>query len=1148
MFGEKHTQPGLFNVPVVCEVTNEAINDAFQSLSRQLNDEVSPALRKNFDRDTGELTSSGVVCGNKGPADVTCEDPSDWASEVGSELNPGSAYLVLSVSQNAQWLWAITNTGSTKGLMKTWELDSDGFPISTTPTDTASSTLIRSVIAWHATDAAGEKAACVKGSTLQLISLASGVITFRGNLALPAAPAVPNHGRWLGDRLLIFPRNAGEILWVIDCSNLDAPTLEHQVQSGDSGGETAGAMGYFNAAEDTLFIVGTNGLESWDWPVKATKPTAVSYITTSFSNNAAGYSEDDAFLVVMEYFNATTLNARTYDIAADGQTISLNTIGTVSGTFASFISRAAIFGTDGATPYVSFHRTAASAHGVMTFDCSDLTQLVLTDDQAGTGSFNSTYGRYATNDTWFWDWGDLGQATEVFTPGQTTFTIECQVELGRILFNQQDIPCADVRVIAGIPDNHGIILNLDADLLDSQEGTYYLDHDNFTNMANDNHPQYLLRQFANGTFKESFDAVVTSNGTVITLTLDTASGVTSLNTQFSDGITEFTTPATITCTAGTDISPQANYIYVLQSTGALTKSTSDWPTAEHIKVAYLSVPSATFVQANGVYVNQNWNDHLQDTNNQGHLAHMAQRSRLQGAIYHSGLGGAGTTDYVTITSGSPDTIDLKVATGEMYQMHKQTIAAFDTSGGDVFLVPNDSVTAYVTGTDLATFLTDAAGGSMSGRYYNLVLWGVGNKTGEFSPMMINLPLGSYTLQANAEADNSNYTVFTIPDSFNRESSTGFLIARILLKHSAAGGGTWTHISTTDLRGLTAAAAASGGGGTLSDHGALSGLSDDDHAQYLLVDGSRNMTGSLINTSGNIEVEATLPRFILDETDAAQVWHMTAIGGEYRIRDATGGSVYPLRIEPLVPTSALWFKASPALAQFGIDVSLEATDKLYFDSGVHTYIHQVSTDKLDIVAGGTTMLSIDEENDLIAVTGTITSAGSGDNIQLAGVGPNNFGGSLSDFISWEIGGAFTSGGAGTVVIGLDVNKVLTAAAGDTTWHTQAAIRGQITTQGNSEVIPLVSGLRVEEPTLTIGAGDTVTIATALYIEGAPTEGATNYALFMDGGVARLDSAQALGGGATPTLGTIGGSGPTAAGQNEWIEIHTQNGARFVPAWA
>lgn len=42
--------------------------------------------------------------------------------------------------------------------------------------------------------------------------------------------------------------------------------------------------------------------------------------------------------------------------------------------------------------------------------------------------------------------------------------------------------------------------------------------------------------------------------------------------------------------------------------------------------------------------------------------------------------------------------------------------------------------------------------------------------------------------------------------------------------------------------------------------------------------------------------------------------------------------------------------------------------------------------------------------------------------------------------------------------------------------------------------------------------------------------------------------ALGGGATPTFGTIGGTGPTAAAQNTWMRVLDANGESFwVPAW-
>ena len=52
----------------------------------------------------------------------------------------------------------------------------------------------------------------------------------------------------------------------------------------------------------------------------------------------------------------------------------------------------------------------------------------------------------------------------------------------------------------------------------------------------------------------------------------------------------------------------------------------------------------------------------------------------------------------------------------------------------------------------------------------------------------------------------------------------------------------------------------------------------------------------------------------------------------------------------------------------------------------------------------------------------------------------------------------------------------------------------------------------------------------------------------GAVQFMYALTALGGGAAPTLGTIGGSGPTAAAQNTWLKLVDNNGNAFwVPVW-
>jgi hypothetical protein len=46
---------------------------------------------------------------------------------------------------------------------------------------------------------------------------------------------------------------------------------------------------------------------------------------------------------------------------------------------------------------------------------------------------------------------------------------------------------------------------------------------------------------------------------------------------------------------------------------------------------------------------------------------------------------------------------------------------------------------------------------------------------------------------------------------------------------------------------------------------------------------------------------------------------------------------------------------------------------------------------------------------------------------------------------------------------------------------------------------------------------------------------------------INNGTALGGGAAPTLGTIGGSGPTAAAQAQWVEIDINGTAHWIPVW-
>jgi hypothetical protein len=316
-----------------------------------------------------------------------------------------------------------------------------------------------------------------------------------------------------------------------------------------------------------------------------------------------------------------------------------------------------------------------------------------------------------------------------------------------------------------------------------------------------------LLAFFNGTFIESFNALATSDGATVTMSIEQDGGG-DLTMNFSDGqtILDCTPAATIALTAGSDTSPTDNFIYVLQSTKVLTKSTSDWPSAEHIKVGFFLAPSAGFVQTKGVYINHNTNDHAQGTNGQGHLVHITERLRADHAIYRSG------GDLTITIGGGGTTVDVAVTAGVVRQMHKHATPAMDTATGDAILILNQNGAAFDPVTDLELLTNDANGVAVK-KYFNWLIAAVANKGGEYSPLIMNLPTGSYNKQQSAETDVDGYDVFGLPSEYDVESATGFLIARVTMSKI---GGTWAHVSTVDLRGTNPQSATGGVGGVTTE--------------------------------------------------------------------------------------------------------------------------------------------------------------------------------------------------------------------------------------------------------------------------------------------------------------------------------------------
>jgi hypothetical protein len=318
----------------------------------------------------------------------------------------------------------------------------------------------------------------------------------------------------------------------------------------------------------------------------------------------------------------------------------------------------------------------------------------------------------------------------------------------------------------------------------------------------------VIRIF-NGAVLEDTALAVTSSGSVVTLTYQQEGGG-DLSLFFNGAFTNFdsTDPvASITLTAGSDTAPTLNYVYIPESTGVLTVSTSNFPTAQHVPVATALVQSAGGVQTDGVYKLHAWTDHLADSDDQGHLAHVNHWIRNQNATWVSGVV---PTTSITTNGGAIDNVYFSNTSGVILQLHDHAYPAFDMSGSDPMFCINDDTTAYRRVTDLSTLDEDSTGASLrsNNTYYSIVVWGVVSESSGDSQLFCNLPSGFYITETTAINDSSNYTNFQIPSEF---TGTGFLIARIVLRYQTADSGTFTEVLTEDLRGLQPSTAAGGGG-------------------------------------------------------------------------------------------------------------------------------------------------------------------------------------------------------------------------------------------------------------------------------------------------------------------------------------------------
>ncbi len=289
-----------------------------------------------------------------------------------------------------------------------------------------------------------------------------------------------------------------------------------------------------------------------------------------------------------------------------------------------------------------------------------------------------------------------------------------------------------------------------------------------------------------------------------------ANPVGDLTVDFSSGFltVDTTPPVEVNLTAGSNTSPQMNFVYILESTGLLTVSTVSFPslTVEFAPIAEVLVPSVARVIEANVYKLHAWTDHSYTTDDNGHLSHINSWIRQQPATWMSGV----TATLTRNATPTPDSLLFSSTSGSILQLHTHTFSAI--SDGTEIHVVNDNSEAYKKITDLNEINTDSDGDSMSNKHYKLVVWGAVGENTEDNEIFLNLPSCSYSKASLAFADNDRCANFNIPSDF---VGVGFLIAAYTIRNSG-GGNTFTISNTEDLRGLFPSTDAGGANAFVSE--------------------------------------------------------------------------------------------------------------------------------------------------------------------------------------------------------------------------------------------------------------------------------------------------------------------------------------------
>jgi hypothetical protein len=209
----------------------------------------------------------------------------------------------------------------------------------------------------------------------------------------------------------------------------------------------------------------------------------------------------------------------------------------------------------------------------------------------------------------------------------------------------------------------------------------------------------------------------------------------------------------------------------------------------------------------------------------------------------------------------------------------------------------------------------------------------------------------------------------------------------------------------------------------------------------------------------------------------------------------------------------------SLVTAAADMIIPAAGKYYLDGGGDTYIYQESADDLHVVVGGTALFQIDQ--DLNAVS-------------IGAIAPNSN-------QRLTLGGAFTGAGGGGDAVMLQSGGVITSGSGTVGRVAGMYLNSTVVTQSDTESVGIIAQLILNEPGITDNLTGDITVASTIYVSGAPTEGETNAAIYVASGDVNIATTTAS---TSPTTGALQVAGGLGVADDIFAGTDVTAGDRMV----